>query len=189
VWVDKPLAASVADAEEIIATATRSSAALTSSSALRWVPSTDEYARRLADIGELHAITVTGPADEFDPHSGLIFYGIHIADVAQRLLPGSPEVVDVEHLGGMIVAQYRLGNVRVSLEFVQPDDDGQVPFRVTAVGRHGVISGEIEIDEHYVEPGVDAFATMLATGSQPISMDEMLAPVRILEQVRQSIGR
>lgn len=183
VWVDKPLAASVADAEEIIAAAARGRTQLTSSSALRWVADTDALAGGLDGIGELQTLTVTGPADAASPYSGIFFYGIHIADVAQRLVPGEPEDVDVRLLPGGVVARYRVDGVLVTLEFIRPDGDGQVPFRATAVGGHGVLSRDIVLGADYVQPGVDAFARMLETGERPIPDAQLLAPIQVLAQV------
>ncbi|WP_226533562.1 Gfo/Idh/MocA family protein [Microbacterium paraoxydans] len=183
VWVDKPLAASMADAREILAAAERGGTTLTSSSALRWVADTDAVAEELVTIGELQAVTVTGPADAASPYSGIFFYGIHIADVAQRLVPGEPEDVEVQQLPGGLVARYRVGGVLVTLEFIRPDGEGQVPFRATAVGGHGVVSRDIVLGHDYVQPGVDAFARMLATGARPIPDAQLLAPIAVLEQV------
>ena len=183
VWVDKPLAASVADAEEIIASAERGGTLLTSSSTLRWLADTDAVAEGLGSIGDLQTVTVTGPADATSPYSGIFFYGIHIADVAQRLVPGDPEDIDVQLLPGGVVARYRVGGVLVTLEFVRPDGIGQVPFRATAVGGRGVISREIIVGADYVQPGVDAFARMLATGVMPIPPAQLLAPITVLEAV------
>lgn len=184
VWVDKPLAASVADAEDIIDAAERGGAAMSSSSALRWVSDTQELAESLDEVGELQTLTLTGPADPDSEHSGIFFYGIHIADVAQRLLPGLPEDINISGTRNTIVARYRVGGVLVTLEFVRPDSDGRVPFRATAVGRHGVISQDIRLRENYVQPGVDVFAEMLASGIPPIPAEQMLAPIKILEIIR-----
>lgn len=187
VWVDKPLAATVADGEEIIAAAQRGGVALTSSSALRWVADTDAIVESLSEIGELQAVTLTGPADAASEYSGIFFYGIHIADVAQRIVPGMPHDIDVQALPGGIVARYRVDGVLVTLELVRPGAAGRVPFRATAVGSSGVVSRNIELGADYVQPGVDAFARMLATGDGPIPAAEMLAPIAVLEAVAASV--
>lgn len=188
VWVDKPLAASVADAEAIIAAAHRGGAAVTSSSALRWVPDTDAIAAELDSIGELQTVTITGSGDADSPYSGIFFYGIHVADVAQRLVPGRPQDVETMYFGGAVVARYRVRDVLVTLEVIRPDDTGRVPFRATAVGSHGIVSRDIGLGDDYVQPGVNAFAEMLATGTPPIPMDRLLAPISVLERIAQARG-
>lgn len=183
VWVDKPLAASVADAEAIVVASDRGGTAVTSSSALRWVPDTDAIAAQLDSIGDLQTVTVTGSGDADSPYSGIFFYGIHVADVAQRLVPGTPQNVETLYFGSAIVARYRVGDVLVTLEVIRPDEVGRVPFRATAVGSHGVVSCDIGLGDDYVQPGVNAFAEMLATGTPPIPMDQLIAPISVLEQI------
>lgn len=181
VWVDKPLAASVADADAIIAAA--QATLLTSSSTLRWLADTDAVASELAAIGDLQSVTVTGPADPTSAHSGLFFYGIHLADLAQRFVPGEPAHVDVQPLRHGIVARYDVDGVSVTLEFIRPDVDAQVPFHVTAVGLRGVVSRDIVIGADYVRPGVDAFVRMLDTATLPVSPAQMRASIAVLAEV------
>jgi hypothetical protein len=183
-WVDKPLAASTADAEAIIAAAERGGAKFTSSSALRWVADTTAIVDGMTTIGPLQAITVTGPADPDSEYSGIFFYGIHAADVAQRLIPGRPSAVDLRLTEGAVIVNYCIGGVLVTLELIRPDHDGSVPFCATAVGRHGVVRREITLPDDYVQPGVDAFVGMLRSGVPPIPVGEMLAPIAILDSVR-----
>ena len=164
VWVDKPLASTVPDAEEIVAAAARGGTAVT---ARRCAGSmTPVRSRRRSHRSETcdGNRETCGPAS---PYSGIFFYGIHSADVAQRLVPGPAESIDVHDTGGAIVVRYRVGNVLVSLELIRPDDTGRVPFRATAVGSHGVVSRDIRLGEGYVEPGVDAFARMPRQAPHP----------------------
>ena len=107
VWVDKPLAVTVEDAEAIIEAAQRTRTPLTSYSALRWIPDTEALVERARDLGPLQSVCATGPADPASPWGGIFFYGIHPADVALRLAPGP------------------LGPVRVGVE--RRDRDDQLP--------------------------------------------------------------
>jgi predicted dehydrogenase len=181
VWVDKPLAASTADASAILDAARRSSTPVTSYSAVRWVADADVLAA--ADVGELQAVTVTGPADPDSEYSGIFFYGIHVADLAQRLAPGQPGPVEVDHVGSTVVARYRSNGVQVTLQLVKPTDDGRVPFHAEIVGRTGLVSRDVQLDAEYVLPGLKVFLTMLETGQQPLDDATMLAPITVLEQM------
>lgn len=188
VWVDKPLASGVVDADAILAAAQRGRAPVTSSSTLRWLADTAELVAEADRIGEVQAVTVTGPADPDSPYSGIFFYGIHLADLAQVLRPGTAEDVEVQFLPAGVVARYRVGGVPVTLEFVRPEDDRQVPFRATVVGRRGIASREIPIGPGYVRPGVRAFARMLETGEPPVPASEMRAPIAVLEKVAEALA-
>ncbi|MGW3495991.1 Gfo/Idh/MocA family protein [Streptomyces sp. NPDC001020] len=187
VWVDKPLAASTEDAKAIIEAAGRSGAPMTSYSAVRWVPDAERLETAATGIGEIQAVTVTGPADPDSEHSGIFFYGIHAADLAQRLAPGEPGQVHVERVGATVVARYRSGGVLVTLQLVTPTEVGRVPFHAQIVGRHGLVSHDIELDADYVEPGLKVFLRMLDTGTPPLAADTLLAPITVLEQVSASL--
>ncbi|MFJ4253964.1 Gfo/Idh/MocA family oxidoreductase [Microbacterium sp. NPDC090003] len=181
VWVDKPLALSVADAEAILAAA--GSTPVTSSSTLRWLPDTDAAAAALASIGELQSLTLTGPADPEGPYGGLFFYGIHLVDVAQRLVPGMPTEIDVERSSEGVRARYVVGGVAVTLDFVRPVGEVSVPFHVTAVGTRATESRDIVLGADYVRPGVEAFVRMLETRVLPVPPTQMRAAIAILSVI------
>lgn len=181
VWVDKPLAASTADARAILDASRRGGAPVTSYSAVRWVTDADTLAA--AEVGELQTVTVTGPADPDSEYSGIFFYGIHAADLAQRLAPGEPGPVTVERVGSTVVVRYLCGGVLVTLQLVKPTDDGRVPFHAEIVGRTGLVSHDVRLDSAYVVPGLKVFLDMLETGERPLDDATMLAPITVLEQV------
>ena len=188
VWVDKPLAASLADAERMVAAAERSGAALTSSSALRWVPDTTAVVAAMAAIGPLQEIVVSGPADPNSEYSGIFFYGIHAADIAQRLFPGRPDDIEVTVVPDGVSVRYRLGTVGVTLELWRPDPARRTLFQASVSGQQGTVEREISLSGDYVQPGVNAFVEMLRSGVAPIPYRELVAPIAILESVKQAIG-
>jgi predicted dehydrogenase len=187
VWVDKPLACSTADAELIIEAATRSGAPLTSYSPLRWAHEVDDLERSTAEIGDLQAVTVTGPADPASEYGGLFFYGIHCADVAQRLVPGDPTELQVKQVRGTVIIRYQCGDTEVTLQLVKPDDHRRVPFHATLTGRSGVASTDITLGPGYVEPGIEKFLGMLDSGNPPVPYEEILRPVAVIEAARSVI--
>lgn len=180
VWVDKPFATTRADAEAMVAAAARGGALLTSSSTLRWLPDADAVAAALPGIGPVRRLTVSGPADPLGSFGGLFFYGIHHADLAQRLAPGEPRDLRVSAHDRGLVARYRSGEAEVALDFVRPEFE--VPFRVTAEGAWGSIDREIAVGGDYVRPALRAFARMLATRSVAVPTAEMLAAVTVIEK-------
>lgn len=184
VWVDKPLAAGVADGEAILSAARAAGAPVTSYSALRWVADTTAAQQAMADVGEVQAVTVTGPANPDSEYSGIFFYGIHAADVAQRLVPGTPEGITIRRLNDTVLVRYSIDGVEVTLQLVRPDDQGRVPFHISVAGRHGMLNQTIDLGEDYCQPGIDVFEKMLTSGTEPISHEQMLAPIHVLETVQ-----
>lgn len=188
VWVDKPLACSVADAHALVDAAVAGGAPLTSFSPVRWVDDTTRLTERLPEVGAIQTVTVTGAADPASEYGGIFFYGIHCADVAERIVGAEVESdVEVERVGATVVARYRAGDALVTLQLVLPDGSRQVPFHATVVGRHGVVGAELRLGEGYVAPGVQAFLRMLETGRPPLAYDAIVRPITVLEQIRAAL--
>lgn len=185
VWVDKPLACSTGDAKLIIDAATRSGAPLTSYSPLRWVVPVDDLVRAKTDLGPLQALTVIGPADPQSEYGGIFFYGIHCADIAQRIVPGEPTDLQVTQARDCVIIRYRCDQTDVTLQLVKPDDHRQVPFHCTLTGRHGVASTDIALGPGYVVPGIETFLGMLDSGKPPVPYAEILRAITVIEAANQ----
>lgn len=187
VWVDKPLACSVEDADALL-DAGSEPGMLTSYSALRWAPDTRALIEALPGIGELQALTVTGAADRGSEYGGIFFYGIHCADLVQAVHPGEPTDLTTEVTDAMVCVRYRVGEVFCQLNLVRPDGDARVPFHIEAVGRAGILSSDIALGPDYCEPGITAFLDMLTSKQPPVPLDEIRQPIQVLSQVAQALS-
>lgn len=184
VWVDKPFATTVADAEAMTRAAGRAGAPLTSYSALRWLPAFLDVQAALPDLGPLQAVIATGPADPDDEHGGLFFYGAHAVNVALGLLPDGPvHDVQVQATGAGLVASGRVGDTLAQVVLIRPDDAGAVPFQVQAIGRHGAVQREFELGEDYLLGALQAFLDLAAGGPAPIPPDRLVRDVAFLEAI------
>lgn len=185
VFVDKPLACTVADAQAIIDAAVAHDAPLTSSSALRWVPDTDALAAALD--GPAHAVVTSGPADPGSEHGGVFFYGIHPVDVALRLAPGALSAVHTHTTDSTVTATFTAGPTRVVVNLVRPAGGRQIPFHGTVITQDAVAARELTLDEHYCVPGLEAFLTMARTGRPPVDYADLLRPVQVLASVAHAL--
>ncbi|WP_196778050.1 Gfo/Idh/MocA family protein [Lentzea aerocolonigenes] len=180
VFVDKPLACTVEDAEAIVAEALAHDAPLTSFSALRWIPDTE----LLAAQGAPRRVTTAGPVDPASPYGGIFFYGIHPVDVALRLAPGPITAVGVTRLTDSIVVQAEVRGVEVVIKLAF----GDTPFHGSVVTSSGTTSHPLVLDEHYLVPGLEAFLDMASTGEPPIDYSDLLRPVHLLHAVAKAIA-
>lgn len=192
VLVDKPLAASVTHAQELIAIAERNGALLTSSSALRFVPEIARFAQT-EETGKLRHLNIIGPANPDSEHSGLFFYGIHHVEAALEILGNptmDPAAIDVtaSRHRGTVVASFWVQDTQVTLTFVAPDGGSQVPFHATAAYRTGVISHELTLGEDYNAPALDEFLRAVRAGSSTRSNDQLLSPVAVLAAISSYTG-
>ncbi|WP_158564139.1 Gfo/Idh/MocA family oxidoreductase [Jiangella anatolica] len=181
VFVDKPLAASAADAAAIVEAARTHSTPLYEGSALRFVPAIAELSgdRPLA-------VHVTGPADPAGPYGGLYYYGVHLAETALQLIGGdggnSPGAVDVRTGDDVVTAVTTIGGVHVTLTFVA---DPATPFHATVVRPGGVVARELALPRDYTAPVLDRFLAVAEKGEPPSAAEAAayVAPVALLDAI------
>lgn len=196
VLVDKPLAASVADARELLEIAERSSALLLSSSALRFVPEIRHFttAGGAEVSGPPRHLHVIGPADPDSEYSGLFFYGIHHVEAAMEIL-GDPAVdpasLDVRAVrrGDTVVASLRIADTEVTFTFIVPGGGSRVPFHATSIHQGAVVSHGLTLGGDYNAPALAEFLTAVEAGTVSRSPAQLLAPVAVLAAISSALER
>lgn len=193
VLVDKPLAASTADAEELIRIAQSNSALLLSCSALRFVPEM-EYFPSTHETGDLRHLHVIGPADPDSEYSGLFFYGIHHVEAALEILGDpivEPEALDVvgSRHRDLVTAAFQLGDAHVTLSFITPTETSRVPFHATAVFERAVVSHDLTLGADYNAPALAEFIGMIESGRNTRTPEQLRSPVQILAALVTQIER
>lgn len=191
VLVDKPLAASVEHARELLDIAAQNSALLLSCSALRFVPEIG-LLTPTEQSGPLRHLHVIGPADPDSEHSGLFFYGIHHVEAALQIL-GNPEV-DADSLevravrrDDTVVATLRISDTEVTFTFVVPDGASRVPFHATGVHRAAVTSHDLTLGGDYNAPALAEFLSSIEAGAASRSPGQLLTPVTVLAAITSAL--
>ncbi|MEV0792567.1 Gfo/Idh/MocA family oxidoreductase [Kribbella sp. NPDC050459] len=187
VLVDKPLAASVGDAEAILDTAAQSGVSVLSASAMRFVPEVTGLLSSAESIGRLRQINVVGPADPDSSYSGLFFYGIHHVEAALELL-GNPVANRIDRLQAgrrddLTTASFDLAGVQVNLTFITPADNHRVPFHASLIGADGVAGSTLVPGRDYNAPALQEFVNICEGKSPRLTGEQLLAPVKILSAI------
>ncbi len=180
VIVDKPLAAGVADAERMLKAAAASRAPLLSASALRWQPDTVQLKREIAGKA-VERIVATGTFYPDSPYGGLIFYGVHIVELALELAGPVNEVRVVEAGETALTLAGWAGGIEVEMRMVRPQGDEGSSFHATVRTDAGEIKRPIALAPDYMAPVFDRFIAMANGGPPALSAEQMLASVRLLE--------
>ncbi|HEX7346777.1 MAG TPA: Gfo/Idh/MocA family oxidoreductase, partial [Candidatus Limnocylindrales bacterium] len=188
VFIDKPLACSVADATAILDAARASESLVLSARALRWQPDTEIVASRMLELGGPVSIVVTGTFYPENRYGGAYFYGIHAAELALELAGSEITDLMVETAGpdGAVVIG-RAGDIDVTVRLLPPASPDDIRFHVEVNCRDGGVARNIGLGDDYMAPVLDRFMEMAATGKPPLTRDQMLTPIRILEVAERAL--
>ncbi len=167
-FIDKPIAASLADTIKIFKSAEAHQVPVFSASSLRFGPTTQEIARG-NKIGKVIGVDVYSPAKIEKTHPDLFWYGIHGIESLFTLMGPGCEVVsrihksDVDLVTG-IWADDRIGTFRG----LRSDKTG---YGGTAFGTEGIsTAGQYE----GYEPLVKEIINFFQTGKPPIRPEETI---------------
>ncbi len=184
VFVDKPLALSVTDAEAMLDRAEAKGALLLSGSALRWQADAVRYSQQAASLGRLHKVTATGTFYPDSPYGGPAFYAVHAVELALEFAGqgiADIAVVEVSETAMTITGRGRLAAIEIRL--VRPAEGAPSRFEVLIEGAGGTVGGVVALPHDYMAPVYDRFVSVIERGAAPLSRRELLAPVRVLEIV------
>lgn len=182
VFVDKPLANTRADAEAIISAAGRNATPLLSGSALRWQAETRRIKACLAGIEGAIDLRAWGTWYPDSEYGGAIFYAIHTVELAQELLGLEFHKVKLRAADEPVIS-YRTGAHRVMLSFHPLGSSGHSDFGVEVAAKGASFRRPIVLGDDYMLPVVDQIATMLHGGASPMSTEELIAPLALMEEI------
>ena len=178
-FIDKPLAATAAEAQEIVDLAATHDAPLMSCSGFRWCDGAVAARDALDSLGELRLFV--GVAGQGQYH----VYGIHPTEMAYGILgPGTVSVTNVGETDRDILILKRNDGVQVVLNMFWRE--------VMGGGQQYTIGGSngwhqiTDLGPVYLNM-LGAFIEMCNTGVQPTSSEEMVEVIRVVEAGKQSL--
>ena len=184
VFIDKPLAASLADAREIARLARAAGTPVFSSSSLRFVP---EIATVKAEqkVMPLAGAFAWGPAPTEPHHPDLFWYGVHEVEILYTLLgPGCTGVARVTSPGSdLVVGRWRDGR----LGTLRGSRDGMRAYGAVAFGKNEVLVREVR--EHGYAGLVGEVVRFFQTGVSPVPLDTTLEMMAFMEAADASKAR
>lgn len=191
VLVDKPLATTVPDAAAILRRAQETGSLVTSYSSLRWCDGTRALKEQVPKLGTVRLAEVSGPCDIHSPYGGHFFYGIHLAEIALALVPGPVQRARVVESSGVTTAFLRReGGPVIVLHLLAPTEGGaraHFPFYALLMGTESHVEREIQTDPDLYQ-ALGRFLDMVNSRQRPLSDQEMLEPVCVLEAIGRSLA-
>ncbi len=184
-FVDKPFTTTSADAKALIDLAQAKGTPLTSFSTLRYAGDMLAFKAEMDSLGPVASAVFSGPADRKSEYDGLPFYGVHIIEMMQALYGAGIKTVTASETGKNIVATLGYADGRVgTVNFL---GDAKYVFHMLAFGKEGWAGRALDASTCYRD-GLEVVLKMVETGSWPLSPEELLEPVRVLEAIEQSLN-
>jgi hypothetical protein len=188
VFVDKPFAGSVEDADEMIAIAQRSRLPLMSCSSLRYDPTIVAARARQDDLGQLLSVDVWSAAALHEGNPGMLHYAIHGVEMVYTLIGTGCQSVAMAFTPQSEVASGIWPSGHVSA--VRGVREGSYGMGFVAHYTKGHAAFHVEGAAFYREM-LKAVVTMFETGEPPIpyvEMREIIAFVVAAEASRKAGG-
>ena len=116
---------------------------------------------------------------------GVFFYGIHQVDVMLTAFGYDVKAVLVTKNGQNATGQlfYPSGLI-ATMALIKEGCHG---FGMSAVGEKGAISMPLKGDKNPYLKGVQTFAAMFRSGKEPLTHEQILRPVQVLEALEKSV--
>jgi hypothetical protein len=185
VFIDKPFAASYADAREIVRLARAANVAFFSSSSLRYAA--DVQAIRKSDKhGGITGAFTYGP-ENFEPHHpDLFWYGIHAVEMLYTLMgPGCESVTRVKSEGGdTVTGKWKDGRLGTMRGITQ----GKQDYGAVAFGMKATLTTPLPMKADY-RPLLVEIVKFFHTGVPPIQPEETLEIMAFMEAADLSKAR
>jgi len=177
VFIDKPFAASLQDAREIVRLSLESRTAFFSSSSLRFVSEVRGLKNNTA-LGNMLGAFTYGPAPTEPHHPDLFWYGIHSVEMLYTLMgPGCESVTRVHTNGAdLVVGRWKDGRTGV----VRGSREGPTAYGAVAFGSKGVLATSPAMKTDYRGLLVE-IVRFFQTGASPVSPEETLEIMAFME--------
>lgn len=178
-FIDKPVAGSLADAIQIFRLAKENKVPCFSSSSLRYYPGLVELKNE--DYGEIKGAISTGPASLEPHHPDLFWYGIHSTEALFTIMgPGCETVVRTSTPDTDVVTGVWAGGKVGTLRGLR---NAKAPYRVTVFGTKNVMDQKPGGD---YTPFLREAMKFFQTGVAPVSPEETIEIYAFMEAADES---
>ena len=170
-FIDKPLAGTIEEAEAVVAKAEAHGVPIFSASGLQYTREIPEAMAAAGELGQILTAVAASPNE-------LVFYGIHgLAMLWQLYGPGIESVQNIGE-GDLDLVKYRWRDGHVGIQLGL--EGGRPGWKLTVFGEKGRLDIATGDADHFYWRVMSQFVEMIETGAQPLTNEQMLEIIRAL---------
>lgn len=183
-FIDKPFCYRASEGVEFLKVARKNNAPVTSFSTIPHQRSFKQLVMKMAGMGDVLAGVTYGPCDLKSKYGGIFFYGIHQVEMTLAAFGYDVSSVLITRnekgsTGQLIYSSSKI----VTMNLIK---EGCPGFAITIVGSGGIYHQSIKSDKNPYLNGIKMFCEMFRTGKEPLTHEQVLKPVRVLEALERS---
>ncbi len=184
VWIDKPIAVSIEDVKRLQEAVERNNTLVTGGSTLKYNYEVLTLQNKVKSgvLGTVTGGAMNFPGDVDSPYDGLFFYGSHLCEMCLTIFGYDVKSVHASKLSHdniCVAAKYEDKQVCLSYQDL---------YNYTATVYGTEKSATMEIDASFIyRLGFEKWLEMLRTGRMPLSFDDLVQPVYMLNAIQKSI--
>lgn len=183
VFIDKPLANDLADARKIVDLAAKHQARLTSFSSLRCIPEVVKFKADYAAIqAEKYGGSVSGHGDDANPYGGWYFYAVHSVELLLECWAPERGEVLAAKIGNQMHVRVACGDGQIVSILMSP---AWPPFSLAGYADHAVVMTVVPLGAAPIEVAQRILGFL--HGAKDLSPRQLLAPLKVMEAVRESL--
>lgn len=188
VWIDKPIAVSIEDVKALRKAVEKNNTLITGGSTLKYnydILTLQGQAQDKELLGDVKGGSLNFPGCLSNEYDGLFFYGSHLCEMCLSVFGYDIKSIYASAINDgniAVIAEYE--DKQVMLQFF----DAVNQYFVTVHGTKGSVTRQLDISIIY-KLGFEQFVKMLRSQRMPLSFDELVKPVYMLNAIEQSIKK
>jgi len=184
-FIDKPFCYRADEGKAFLKMARAKGTPVTSFSVLTHQASFQQFKKNLPRLGTIISAATYGPCDLKSQWGGVFFYGIHQVDMALHAFGFDVKAALITKNEPNATGQlfYPSGLI-VTMNLIK---EGCHKFGIGAVGAEGASNVAVKYDKDPYLHGVQTSTRMFKTGEEPLTHEQMLRPIQVLEALEKSV--
>ena len=184
-FIDKPFTVNLEEAKELAEISEKKGVPIAGGSGCKFaydVVLLANTVRQWRQSGEFVTGTMNFAADPASEYDGFFFYSSHLTEMALTVFGYDPQSVLAFEKNGSRICILRYSDFDVTLNYTRGTKDSTGVL----IGTNGNVTRQIDISMIYLQE-ISAFIEMLQTGKMPVTREQLVKPVAVINAIEQSI--